>query len=254
MTGSSHGPVEARPVLTQREEETDPNVWPFILTMDVTICALELLGLFLCAVAWLASLTTTLMSTWLTQTTELLATETFQRGLWEICVVQELGGLECRPYSSLLGLPQDIMLARTLMCVSLAVGLLGFVLTVPALHLVNSCQDPVEERLCKRRLKAAAAVLCLVAGVLGLIPVSHVAHVAVTRFFDETVSEMVPRWEFGDALFCGWTAGLAYLLAGTLLLISCWRLPEQERELAGPSPKRGAPLRIPSIKTRSEYV
>lgn len=222
--------------------------------MDVSICALELLGLFFSAVAWLASLTTTLMSTWLTLSTELLATETFQLGLWETCVVQELGGLECRPYNSLLGLHQDIMVARTLMCVSLAVGLLGFLLVIPGLYLVNSCQGQTEDLWCKRRLKVAGGVLCLLAGILGLVPVSYIAHVAVMQFFDETVPEMIPRWEFGDALFCGWTAGLVYVLAGTFLLISCLRLPDHNQNLPIPSPMLGAPLRIPSLKTRSEYV
>lgn len=222
--------------------------------MDQSICVLELLGVFFSAVAWLASLTTTLMSTWLTLSTELLATETYQLGLWETCVVQELGGLECRPYNSLLGLPQDIMLARTLMCVSLAVGLLGFLLAIPGLHLVNSCHGQVEDLRCKRGLKMAGGVLCLVAGILGLIPVSYIAHVAVMRFFDETVPEMIPRWEFGDALFCGWTAGLVYLVAGTLLLISCLHLQNQNCNIPVPSPMMGVPLGIPYMKTRSEYV
>ncbi|XP_026218875.1 putative claudin-24 [Anabas testudineus] len=221
--------------------------------MDSSVCALELLGVFLSGVAWLASLTTTLMSTWLTLSTELLATETFQLGLWETCVVQELGGLECRPYNSLLGLPQDVMLARTLMCVALAVGLLGFLLAIPGLHLVNSCRGQEDFR-CKRGLKMSGGLLGLVAGILVLVPVSYIAHLAVTRFFDETVPEMIPRWEFGDALFCGWTAGFVHLLAGTLLVVSCLCLQNPDFHMPGPSPKVGVPLGIPFMKTRFEYV
>uniref|UniRef100_A0A8C0SME4 Uncharacterized protein n=1 Tax=Canis lupus familiaris TaxID=9615 RepID=A0A8C0SME4_CANLF len=39
----------------------------------------------------------------------------------------------------------------------------------------------------------------------------------VREFWDETVPEIVPRWEFGEALFLGWFAGFFLLLGGGLL-------------------------------------
>uniref|UniRef100_A0A665U5F5 Claudin n=1 Tax=Echeneis naucrates TaxID=173247 RepID=A0A665U5F5_ECHNA len=189
--------------------------------MDSSLCALELLGVFFSAGAWICSLATTLMSTWLTLSTELLPTESYELGLWGTCVVQDLGGLECRPYDSLLGLPPDIKLARILMCVTLAAGLLGLVLAVPGIHLVNSCPGRWDDLRFKRALKMSGGSLNLVAGILGLIPVSYIAHLTVVRFFDESVPDVLPRWEFGDALFCGWTAGVLHLAGGTLLLSSC---------------------------------
>ncbi|KAL7370353.1 hypothetical protein ABVT39_026277 [Epinephelus coioides] len=224
--------------------------------MDPNIHALELLGVFFSGGAWLCSLATTLMSTWLTLSTDLLPTESYELGLWETCVVQEHGSLMCRPYDSLLGLPPDIKLARILMCVTLAAGLLGLLLAIPGLHVVNSCHDQLENLRCKRALKMAGGMLCLAAGILGLIPVSYIAHMAVLRFFDESMPEVVPRWEFGDALFCGWTAGVLHLVAGTLLLSSCLCLQRENcnapvhvplvrvREQPGQSP----------IKIKSEYV
>lgn len=64
--------------------------------MDPGVCVLELLGVFFSTAAWLCSLATTLMSTWLTLSTDLLPTESYELGLWETCVVQDLGSLECR--------------------------------------------------------------------------------------------------------------------------------------------------------------
>ncbi|XP_035535801.1 putative claudin-24 [Morone saxatilis] len=222
--------------------------------MDPSIQALELSGVFFSAAAWLCSLATTLMSTWLTLSTELLPTESYELGLWETCVVQELGVLECRPYDGILGLPPDIKLARILMCVTLATGLLGVLLAIPGMRVVNSCHDRLEDLRCKRALKAAGGALCLVAGILGLVPVSYIAHLTVVRFFDESVPKVVPRWEFGDALFCGWTAGVLHLVAGTLLLTSCLCLQRENCD---------TPVHIPlgkvhpgqtSIWNRSEYV
>ncbi|XP_054479671.1 putative claudin-24 [Anoplopoma fimbria] len=222
--------------------------------MDPSIPALELSGVLICGGAWLCSLATTLMSTWLTLSTDLLPTESYELGLWESCVVQDHGALECRPYDSLLGLPPDIKLARILMCVTLAAGLLGLLLAIPGMHLVNSCYDPLEDHRRKRALKMAAAVLCLVSGVLGLIPVSYIAHLTVLRFFDESLPEVVPRWEFGDALFCGWTAGVLHLVAGTLLLTSCLFLQMENCNAPAPIPVVRVMPGQPPIRTRSEYV
>lgn len=219
--------------------------------MDPSTHALELSGVFLAVAAWLCSLATTLMSTWLTLSTDLLPTESYELGLWETCVVQDHGALECRPYDSLLGLPPDIKLARILMCVTVATGLLGLLLAIPGMHMVNSCQD----QRCKRAMKTAGGALSLAAGVLGLIPVSYIAHLTVLRFFDESLPEVVPRWEFGDALFCGWTAGVLHLTAGSLLLTSCLCVQwENCQAPVAPIPLvRVHPGPAP-FRTRSEYV
>ncbi|KPP65643.1 putative claudin-24 [Scleropages formosus] len=185
--------------------------------MDAGVCVLELLGVFLSLAAWLCSLATAIMPQWLTLSTDLLPTESYELGLWETCVVQDLGGMECRPYDSLLGLPPDIKLARILMCLAVATGLLGVLLPIPGLHFVNSCCGE-DECGAKRML---GGVFCFLAGALGLAPVSYIAHLTVVRFFDESVPDVVPRWEFGDALFCGWAAGFLHLVAGVLLVTSC---------------------------------
>lgn len=71
--------------------------------MNSEVCVLELLGVFLSLSAWIFSLTTTLMSQWLTLSTDLLPAESYELGLWGTCVVQELGILECQPYDSQIG-------------------------------------------------------------------------------------------------------------------------------------------------------
>uniref|UniRef100_UPI0037E751FD putative claudin-24 n=1 Tax=Semicossyphus pulcher TaxID=241346 RepID=UPI0037E751FD len=218
--------------------------------MDPGVQALELVGVVLAGGAWLCSLACTLMTSWLTLSTNLLPTESYQLGLWETCVVQDLGGLECRPYDGMLGLPPNIQLARIFMILTLAAGLLGLLLAIPGLQAVACCPERADPRHCKRALKAVGGVLCLGAGVLGLIPVSYVAHLAVLRFFDETLPEMVPRWDFGDALFCGWTGGVLHLLGGSLLLTSCWCLQRECCNTLAPIPQRGQP----PFKTRFEYV
>ncbi|XP_041822596.1 putative claudin-24 [Chelmon rostratus] len=222
--------------------------------MEPSVHALELSGVFFSVGAWLCSLATTLMSTWLTLSTNLLPTESYELGLWETCVVQDLGTLECRPYDGLLGLPPDIKLARILMCAALGTGLLGLLLAIPGMHVVNSCHGSLEDLQCKRAMKMAGGALGLVAGILVLIPISYTAHLTVIRFFDESVPEVVPRWEFGDALFCGWTAGVLHLVAGTLLLTSCLCLQKENCNTPVPIPLARIRPGRPPMRTRSEYV
>ncbi|XP_054459455.1 putative claudin-24 [Anoplopoma fimbria] len=189
--------------------------------MDSSGWALEMLGMLVYVGAWLCALATTILPQWLTMSTALLPVESYELGLWETCVVQDIGGMECRAYDSLLGLSGDLKLARLLMCASLVVGAVGMLVAVPGLHLVHSCGDGGGSRT-KRTLIVTGGLLGIISGVLCLIPVSYMAHLAVVHFFDDKVPDVVPRWEFGDALFCGWAGGFLLMVAGLLLVSSCW--------------------------------
>ncbi|KAM9828722.1 putative claudin-24 [Syngnathus typhle] len=198
--------------------------------MDPRIRALELLGVALSACAWIFTLAATFRSAWLTLSTELLPMESYELGLWETCVVQDVqGALLCQRYDSPLALPRDIKLARVLVCAALCAGLLVLALAIPGLHAVNVCVDGQSKKV----MKMCSGALSVGCAALMLVPVSYVAHAAALRYFDESVPDVAPRWEFGDALFCGWTAGVLHLLAGTALLASCASLKNHHAH-AGP--------------------
>ncbi|XP_061693511.1 putative claudin-24 [Syngnathoides biaculeatus] len=204
--------------------------------------ALELLGVALSACAWIFTLAATLRSAWLTLSSELLPSESYELGLWETCVVQDVqGALLCRRHDSPLALPRYIKLARVLLCAALCAGLLVLALAIPGLHAVNA---PVDGRA-KKAAKLCGGALSIACALLVLVPVSYVAHVVARRFFDESLPDVAPRWEFGDALFCGWTAGVLHLMAGAALLASCANLPNRHPPA---SPDRLQP------GPRSEYV
>lgn len=217
--------------------------------MGTWACALELLGMLVYAGAWLCVLASTLLPQWLTMSTALLPVESYRLGLWETCVVQDIRGMECRAYDSLLGISSELKLARILMCVSLVMGMLGMLVAIPGLHLLNTCEEQGGGQT-KRALTITGGLLGVVSGVLCLIPVSYMAHLAVKHFFDEKVPDVVPRWEFGDAMFCGWGGGLLLTLAGVLLLNPC-SCPRTE---AQPAPQRRYQEVSASYRNHSEYV
>ncbi|XP_059415389.1 putative claudin-24 [Carassius carassius] len=191
---------------------------------------LELLGMLVGMGGWFCSLAATIMPQWLSLSTELMGMESYEQGLWEACVIQEVAGTECRPYDTILGLEPKFMLARVLMCVSDATCLLGLLLAIPAMSQINCCKSEEGWRT-KRGLKITAGVFLCIAGLFVLFPVSYIAHDIVIKFFDESIPHVMPRSEFGDALFIGWAAGLLDIVAAVLLFTSCSDSRDSERYL-----------------------
>lgn len=219
--------------------------------MDSSTGTLELLGVVSSVMALFFSMATLLVS-WLTLSTDLLPMESIELGLWGTCIFQEVGPVDCRPYDSMLELPSEIQLARILISLVMGLGLLSLALAIPGLNSVNGCRDQLEDLTCKRALKGLAGVLCLVSGILVLFPASYIAHLTVVRYFDELVPIVVPRWEFGYGLFCGWIAGIFHVIAGILLLTSCLNLHNLNRGVNIPlvlvTPESN------TIRSRSAYV
>uniref|UniRef100_A0A3Q3AQH5 Claudin n=1 Tax=Kryptolebias marmoratus TaxID=37003 RepID=A0A3Q3AQH5_KRYMA len=210
-----------------------------------------MLGMLVYIGAWLCALATTILPQWLTKSTALLPVESYDLGLWETCVVQDIGGMECRSYDSLLGLSSHLKLARIFMCTSLAVGMLGILVATPGLSLIHSCSDCGGSQT-KRTLTIAGGGLGMISGVLCLIPVCYTAHLAVTHFFDEKVPDVVPRWEFGDALFCGWVAGFLLIVAGLIMVTSCTCLQVEPQPV--PQRRYQAKSTDGNLRKRFEYV
>uniref|UniRef100_UPI00398EE1D0 putative claudin-24 n=1 Tax=Pristiophorus japonicus TaxID=55135 RepID=UPI00398EE1D0 len=201
--------------------------------MRSRLCVYQHVGFSLSLLGWVCSLVATVLPQWLTLNTDLIVTETFSIGIWETCVAQDEGAVHCKGYSSLLSLPQDIQLARILMCVSVALGLLSLGLSLSGLRSITCFSD---DETTKGMLAVSGGAFFFLAGVTTLAPVSYMAHVTVAKFWDPTVPGFVPRWEFGPALFVGWVGGFLLLLGGLLLITSqcCLRKPKAIIELKPP--------------------
>ncbi|NXX73175.1 CLD22 protein, partial [Spizella passerina] len=107
-------------------------------------------------------------------------------------------------------------------------GLLGCLLAALGLEGWRTCEDKPGR---KRQLLLGGGATLGLAGITTLVPVSWVAYNTVLDFWDETVPDIVPRWEFGEATFLGWFAG-AFLAAGGLLLACSARAPSTDAPLA----------------------
>ncbi|XP_037347234.1 claudin-22-like [Talpa occidentalis] len=171
-------------------------------------------GISLSLLGWVLSCLTNYLPQWKDLNLDLNEMETWTLGLWQTCVVQEEGGIQCKTFDSFLALPAELRISRILMFLSNGLGFLGLLVSGFGLDCLRVGES---QQALKKQLLILGGILLWTAGISVLAPVSWVAHMTVQAFWDETVPEIVPRWEFGDALFLGWFAGFFLLLGGCLL-------------------------------------
>ncbi|XP_028932904.1 putative claudin-24 [Ornithorhynchus anatinus] len=172
-------------------------------------------GLGVSVLGWVLACLTTYLPRWKDLNLDLNELEHWTEGLWQACVSQEEGGaVQCKDLDSFLALPAELRVARVLMVLSHGLGLLGLLAAGAGLDCLKVAAG---RRGLKRRLLALGGALVWGSGVAVLVPVSWVARQMVRDFWDPAVPDIVPRWEFGEALFLGWFSGFALLLGGALL-------------------------------------
>ncbi|XP_062933621.1 claudin-22 [Cynocephalus volans] len=174
----------------------------------------QLAGISLSLLGWVLSCLTNYMPYWKNLNLDLNEMENWTMGLWQTCVIQEEVGMQCKDFDSFLALPVELRISRILMFLSNGLGFPGLLVSgfgLDCLRIGERQQD------LKKRLLILGGILFWISGITTLIPVSWVAHMTVQEFWDETIPEIVPRWEFGEALFIGWFAGFSLLLGGCLL-------------------------------------
>ncbi|XP_077857834.1 claudin-22 isoform X1 [Macaca mulatta] len=174
----------------------------------------QLAGVSLSLLGWVLSCLTNYLPHWKNLNLDLNEMENWTMGLWQTCVTQEEVGMQCKDFDSFLALPAELRVSRILMFLSNGLGFLGLLVSGFGLDCLRIGDG---QRDLKRRLLILGGVLSWASGITALVPVSWVAHKTVQEFWDENVPDFVPRWEFGEALFLGWFAGLSLLLGGCLL-------------------------------------
>uniref|UniRef100_A0A8C5M052 Claudin n=1 Tax=Leptobrachium leishanense TaxID=445787 RepID=A0A8C5M052_9ANUR len=166
---------------------------------------------------------------WLTFSSGILVNERYLLGLWKMCVVQDVGSSVCQTFGTLLDLPLQIQIGRVLACLSLSIGAIGFLVSIPAITCVKCLDD--KEKYVRRILVIFGGALFIVAGVFIFSYVSYFAYDSLTNFWDANIPKDLPRWEYGDAMFFAWIGGFLLLAGGIVLIISQLHLT---KELEGP--------------------
>ncbi|XP_063316078.1 putative claudin-24 [Pelobates fuscus] len=162
----------------------------------------------------------TFVPLWKNLNLDLNELEIWNQGLWQTCVIQDEGPMECKDFDSFLALPLPIQMSRILMFFSDGMGAIGLLISCFGMDCLNT-----GEYKNKSKLNLFGGILFWASGVTALVPVSWIAYDIVQEFWDETIPEIVPRWEFGEALFMGWFGAFFLMLGGTLLICSSCCVP-----------------------------
>ncbi|XP_063813403.1 claudin-22-like [Pseudophryne corroboree] len=186
--------------------------------MEAVLCFAELAGLFLSLIGYVCCLVALFIPRWLTFSSGLLVNENYLLGLWETCVVQDLGLTVCQEYQIPLRLPLQVRMGRVLVCLSVFIGALGFTASVPALTCVK-CLDNTDRHV-RKMLAVLGGVLFAAAGALTFFSVSYFAYDTLLKFWDHNIPKGVPRGEFGDAMYTGWVGGFFLLAGGSVFILS----------------------------------
>ncbi|KAM4708291.1 putative claudin-24 [Discoglossus pictus] len=158
---------------------------------------------------------TTFVPLWKQLNLDLNELENWIMGLWQTCVVQDEVGMECKDFDSFLALPFNMRIARILMFVSDGLGVIGLLISSLGLDCLKNAKEAN-----KKRLLLLGGMLLCISAITVLIPVSWVAYDTVQEFWDESIPEIVPRWEFGEAMFMGWFGGFFLMMGGSMLFCS----------------------------------
>uniref|UniRef100_A0A3B4E8P0 Claudin n=2 Tax=Pygocentrus nattereri TaxID=42514 RepID=A0A3B4E8P0_PYGNA len=160
---------------------------------------------------------TTFLPLWKTMNSDLNEMENWYEGLWHTCIFTEEVGLHCKAFESLLALPPVTLASRILMCLSIATGFLGVAAAFFGLEGVEIGQGREKT---KRALLILGGVLIWVSGVTTLAPVSLIAYMMVVEFWDESLPDVMPRWEYGEAMFSAWFSGLLLVIGGSFIFVA----------------------------------
>ncbi|XP_029296204.1 putative claudin-24 [Cottoperca gobio] len=197
----------------------------------LTTKVMQRTALFVTFGGFVTSLITAFLPLWKTMNSDLNEVENWFSGLWHTCLYTEEVGIQCKAYESIMGLPMDLQISRVLMSVSIGTGGLALLAAFPGLEGVGMCAGQPGP---KRLLLILSGVLSWVSGLTTLAPVSLVAYTTIVEFWDEGFPDVMPRWEYGEAMFSGWFGGFALVIGGTLFFVAVCMGDYDQRPLSVP--------------------
>eukprot|EP00079_Xenopus_tropicalis_P015127 XP_004912399.1 PREDICTED: claudin-22-like [Xenopus tropicalis] len=146
----------------------------------------------------------------------MIVNESYRLGLWQTCVIQDVGSRVCQDFHTIFDLPLQIQLGRVLMCLSVSFGALGFMVSTPALNCLKCLDD--QDKYVRKIAIMVGGVLFLLAGALSICFISYFAYDALVKFWN--LPKDIPRFEYGSAMFSGWAGGFFLIAGGSVLIVS----------------------------------
>ncbi|XP_067309326.1 claudin-1 [Pseudorasbora parva] len=195
---------------------------------------LQLLGYVLAFLALLGLIASTAMAEWKISSyagDNIITAQAMYEGLWQACVSQSTGQLQCKVFDSLLQLTGEVQGARALMIIGAFLCGIGLLVGAIGMKCTTCLSDNKE---LKNKVAMAGGILFIIAGVSALIATSWYGENIRRKFFDP-FTPTNSRYEFGKALFVGWGASALAIIGGSMLCCNC---PSKAAGKSYPPPSR----------------
>ncbi|XP_059389615.1 claudin f [Carassius carassius] len=137
-------------------------------------------------------------------------------GLWMNCVMQSTGQMQCKIQDSIMRLTQDLQAARALIVIAIVISFIGMLLTFVG----GQCSSCLKKESSMAKVLVLGGILCIVAGVICLIPVCWSSAYTISDFQSVLTIETQKR-ELGASIYIGWAASGSLLFGGIILCTSC---------------------------------
>ncbi|KAM8858193.1 claudin-10-like [Synchiropus picturatus] len=193
---------------------------------------LQVFAFILAVSGWMLVTSTLAIEYWKVYTLDgvVLATTTYTSNLWKMCVADLTGVSDCKDFPSMLALDD------------LAPNMGQFIMTTDELDTLHACRALIISSVClaffgnglalmgmectklvgKRKPKVVlvwvAGVTYALSGLCSLTACSLYAHQVTSEFFDPNF--MAQKYDFGAALFIGWSGSFLCIGAGIILCSS----------------------------------
>ncbi|XP_076026099.1 claudin 15-like b [Genypterus blacodes] len=178
---------------------------------------LQVLGLFLGILSWCVQSSCTSSKMWRVRSqAETVSTSQWQfEGLWMSCAATSLGSIQCKSFSTVLGLPAHLQACRALMILSLLLGLVSIVVSVLGLKCIKIGRTSEQD---KGKILLTGGTMFILSGVFTLTAVSWYAARVIHDFYDPFNGGV--RFELGTGLYLGWGSSCLAILGGSMLCCS----------------------------------
>ncbi|XP_068025319.1 claudin-3-like [Melanerpes formicivorus] len=175
----------------------------------------QLSGLVLSLLGWIGSIITCALPTWRLSAflgANMVAAQAITEGLFQICVNDNAGGLQCKYYETLQEISPALQAGRGLVITSIFTAFFGLVAVLTGFGSSRFAED---ENI-KNRNTVIGGVTFTMASVMLLIPVASSANSTVCHFYNPMVPDYLKR-ELGSAIYVGIFSFALELIGGSVL-------------------------------------
>uniref|UniRef100_A0A4W4HRV0 Claudin n=1 Tax=Electrophorus electricus TaxID=8005 RepID=A0A4W4HRV0_ELEEL len=213
---------------------------------------IQLLGFSLAFFGVIGLIVSTTMTEWKMSSyagDNIITAQALYVGLWQSCVHQSTGQLQCKIEDSLLKLPVEIQAARGFMLAGIFLGAIAILVAMVGMKCTKCLSEDMQTK----------SKVALTGGPSHGFGVSFagISAFVATIWYGENVRQqfydpMTPtnaKYEFGKALYIGWGAAALSIIGGSMLSCTCGSKSSTEKAPRYPASRPG-----PAKQAGSGYV